>query len=59
MEQIKIFCLNRILVTRILIDVIILVKIRILVDFILTKNIILTRIPVISARILINLIRKF
>jgi len=57
MEQIKIFCLNRILVTKILIDVIILVKIRILVDF--TKNIILTRIPVISARILINLIRKF
>jgi len=44
-------------ITRILINIIILVKIRILVDF--TRNIVSTRIPVISTRILINLIRNF
>ena len=43
--------------TRILIDIIILVKIRILVGF--TRNIISTRIPVVSIRIVINLTRKF
>jgi len=47
-------------ITRILINIIILVKIRILirlVDFI--RNIISIRIPVISIRILINLTRNF
>ena len=43
--------------TKILIDIIILINIRILVDFI--RNILSTRIPIISTRILINLIRKF
>jgi len=43
--------------TKILIDIIILIKIRILVDF--TKNIVSTKIPIISTRIVINLIRKF
>jgi len=42
---------------RILVDIIILVKIRILVNFI--RNIISIRIQVISIRILINLTRKF
>ena len=44
-------------ITRILINIIILVKIRILVDF--TRNIVSTRISVISTRILINLTRNF
>jgi len=44
-------------ITRILIDIIILIKIKILIDF--TRNIVSTRIPVISIRILINLTRKF
>jgi len=44
-------------ITRILIDIIILVKIRILIDFII--NIVSTKILVISIGILINLIRKF
>jgi len=45
-------------ITRILIQTIILVKIRILVDF--TRNIVLSiKIPIISTRILINLTRKF
>ena len=54
--QIRIFWLNLICikilieVTRILIDIIILVKIRILVNFI--RNIVSTKIPVISIRIL-------
>ena len=43
-------------IIRILIDIIILVKIKIL-DFI--RNIVSIKIPIISTRILINLIRKF
>ena len=44
-------------ITRILINTIILIKKRILVDFI--RNIVSIRIPVISTRILINLARNF
>ena len=51
------FLPGRILV-KIIIDIIILIKIRILVDFI--RNIVSTRIPIISTtRILIHLFKKF